>query len=370
MVTFPASVPPWIAGRTFADSDGDDPSRVGGPGDPLLSGETQLSSIISFRDNHSGVARSLQRASAAQASKSGEKLLVQAFNEIQNMCDQISLPRIVSDSAKQLFKRQEDEKILRGKPLTAIIAACIYVACREQHVGRTFKEIAALSGVPKKVIAQCFTRLQQTFGSAAAAAISSGNALANPQIAGGAIFSASSASGLVTRFCNHLGLPPAVQSATTEVVRKIDDLGILAGRSPLSVASACVYFTSHAFGMGKGVKEIGQVAGVSESTLRLCYRILMTKKEELLSKRWFTQRDAGSLVADLKRVPQVETREAKAEAKAEAAASASIRSATPTPAAAAATNNGSAPPSPSSTSSASGNVDTANGEQTGTVKSA
>ena len=174
------------------------------------------------------------------------------------MCDQISLPRTVTDSAKQLFKRQEEEKLLKGKAANAVIAACIFIACRDQRVERSFKEIVALSGVPKKQIAQCFSRMSQSFGITAA----------NVQD--------SSAAGLVARFCNHLGLPPAVQTATAEVTRKIDDLGVLAGRSPLSIASACVYFTSHAFGLGKSVKEIGSVAGVSESTLRTSYRLGIT----------------------------------------------------------------------------------------------
>lgn len=245
-------------GRTFADSDGDDPSRVGAAGDPLLSSANQLSSVISFRDNHSGVSRSLQRAAATVSSKSGEKTLIEAFSAIQDMCDQISLPRLVSDSAKQLFKRQEEEKLLKGKQQPAIVAACIFIACRDARVERSFKEIVALSGVPKKQIAQCFSRMSQTFGVSAA----------NIQD--------SSSAGLTARFCNHLGLPPAVQSATAEVVRKIDQFGSLAGRSPLSIASACVYFTSQAFGMAKSVKEICQVAGISDSTLRTSYKWVNT----------------------------------------------------------------------------------------------
>lgn len=254
-----------MLGRTFADSEGDDPSRVGGPGDPLLSGADQLSSVISFRDNHTGVAKSLQRASQAAAKKSGEQNLSNAFAEISEMCDRISLPRTVTDSAKQLFKRQDEEHIFRSKAGTttskqqaAIVAACIFIACRDQRVGRTFKEIVSLSGVPKKEIGQAFSRLSQAFGTSTAASSTSSHA--------------SSAAGIVSRFGNHLGLPPAVQSATSEVVRNIDEFGILAGRSPLSVAAACVYFTCHAFGVPKTVKEIGSVVGISDSTLRTVYK--------------------------------------------------------------------------------------------------
>lgn len=275
----------------------------------MLSGSAQLSSVISFRDNHSGISRGLQKASAAVSKNTGESTLIDAFQEIQHQCEQISLPKVVSDSAKQLFKRQEEERLLKAKKRPAIIAACIFIACRDQRVERAIKEIISLVGVSKREFAQCFSVMQRAFGTSSANVHES------------------SAAGIVGRFCSHLGLPPAVQSATIEVVKKIDETGVLAGRSPLSVAAACLYFSSHAFGMGKPVKDIGQVAGISESTLRTSYRygsrlarkarkltrlnrILLTKRDQLLAPKWFTERGANSIVADLGRIPNAGDKDA------------------------------------------------------------
>ena len=41
----------------------------------------------------------------------------------------------------------DEEKLLRGKGVESIIAACIYIACKEHHVARTFKEICSLTKV-------------------------------------------------------------------------------------------------------------------------------------------------------------------------------------------------------------------------------
>ncbi len=76
------------------------------------------------------------------------------------MCERIGLSRVVVDSAKQLYKKVEDDKLLRGKTQEAVIASCIYIACREQNVTRTFKEIYALTRVSKKEIGRCFKILQ------------------------------------------------------------------------------------------------------------------------------------------------------------------------------------------------------------------
>jgi transcription initiation factor TFIIB len=141
-----------LAGRSFADSEGDDPSRVGGPQDPLLDASEQFATIISFKDGNTGAAKALQMA-ASRVSKDqgGGRDLQAAYRDIGTMCDVISLPRSIVDTSKQLFKRVDEEKLLKGKSQDAIIAACIFIACRQGRVARTFKEIVALTNVPKKV---------------------------------------------------------------------------------------------------------------------------------------------------------------------------------------------------------------------------
>jgi hypothetical protein len=152
--SFPSLLLSLSSGRSFADSEGDDPSRVGGPADPLLDASEQLSTVISFKDNNTGVSKALQMAAARvakdQQGGSGRDLH-SAFREIATMCEAISLPKSIIDTTKMLFKRVDEEKVLRGKSEAAIIAACIFIACRQGRVPRTFKEIVALTSVSKKV---------------------------------------------------------------------------------------------------------------------------------------------------------------------------------------------------------------------------
>lgn len=79
------------------------------------------------------------------------------------MGDRIGLSKIVIDSAKQLYKQVEDEKLLKGRPQEAVQAACIYIGCQEHHVSRTFKEITALTKVAKKEIARCYKGMYLVF---------------------------------------------------------------------------------------------------------------------------------------------------------------------------------------------------------------
>ncbi|KAI5477493.1 transcription initiation factor TFIIB [Pseudohyphozyma bogoriensis] len=259
--------------RSFADSEGDDPSRVGGPVDPLMDAADQFSTIISFKDGHSGASRALQSA-ASRMTKSvipGGRNLTEAFKTIGTMCEAISLPKTIVDMTRQLFKRVDEERLLKGKDQDAIIAACIFIACRQGRVPRTFKEIVKLTNVPKKDIAACFKLLERTFETA-------------PVLP--------SSGALIPRYCNHLGLPMFIQTACQHVVDQVGEEGSLAGRNPITIASACILFTVTLFaykGKGSNVVDIAGVAGVQDGTIRNGYRILLGSKENLVDQKWFEE---------------------------------------------------------------------------------
>lgn len=263
--------------RTFANDEGDDPSRVGAASDPLLDGMEQLDTVISFRDGGSGIARELQRAASRSQSSRSERNLLTAFRDIGSWCDQFSLPKTISDIAKQLYKRSDEEKLLRGKPLEAVIAACIFIACRQAHVPRTFREICNLTNVSKKTLGQCYKALEQAFNLTPGS--TSGNAAAHASPSTGP-------ENLLVRYCNHLDLPANVQSICGDIIVAARKHGIADGRSPVSIAGGAIYFTCHLLGKPKSARDISSVAGVSEGTIKLVYRLYYQAREKLVKQDW------------------------------------------------------------------------------------
>ncbi|KAK7696310.1 hypothetical protein QCA50_000964 [Cerrena zonata] len=263
--------------RTFANDEGDDPSRVGAASDPLMEGMEQLDTVISFKDGGSGLARELQRAASRSSASRSERNLLSAFREIASFCDQFSLPKTISDIAKQLYKRSDEEKLLRGKPLDAVIAACIFIACRQAHVPRTFREICTLTHVSKKTLGQCYKALEAAFNlspgaTAKAAAVSEDNH-AGPEM-------------LLPRFINHLDLPPNFESICAEVIKEGRSLHIADGRSPTSIIAGAIYFTCHLLGKSKSTRDISNVIGVSEGTIKLVYRLYYAQRDKLVKEEW------------------------------------------------------------------------------------
>jgi len=150
--------------RTFSNDDQgtDDPSRVGDGANPLLNG-SQLSTSIAFGEGKS--AGELHRAHGRSTADKATKGLLAAYKEIGAHCDAVGIPKNVSDTAKHLFKLVDDAKAFKGKSQEAIIAGCIFIACRQCGVPRTFREIYALTKVSKKDIGRTFKALESFFAS-------------------------------------------------------------------------------------------------------------------------------------------------------------------------------------------------------------
>ncbi|KAH9943206.1 cyclin-like protein [Epithele typhae] len=264
--------------RTFANDEGDDPSRVGAASDPLMDGMEQLDTNISFKDGGSGLAKELQRANHRAKGASAERNLLEAFRQISHWCETFSLPKTISDIAKQLYKRSDEEKLLRGKPLDAVIAACIFIACRQAHVPRTFREICNLTHVSKKTLGQCYKALEQAFNLTPGASQDTRHAHTPNATTG--------AEDLLVRYCNHLDLPVNVQPICADIIIKARELGIADGRSPVSIAGGAIYFTCCLLDKPKTVRQISEVAGVSEGTIKLVYRLYYAERVRLVKEEW------------------------------------------------------------------------------------
>jgi len=246
--------------RTFSnDKGGEDRSRVGGPENSLL-GSSDLSTIIGpskpgGTNYGEGVSYSNHRSVS-----SSDRALINAFRSISNMCDRINLPKTINDRANQLFKMVHDGRSLKGRSNEAIASACLYIACRQEGVPRTFKEIVAVSTVSKKEIGRCFKLIIKAHDTTVEI-ITTGD--------------------FMHRFCGTLELAKDVQKAATHIAKKSVDLDIVPGRSPISVAAAAIYMASQASNDKRSQKEIADIAGVADVTIRQSYKLMLPRAAEL-----------------------------------------------------------------------------------------
>jgi len=247
--------------RTFSnEKGGEDKSRVGAAENTLL-GSSDLSTMIgpgtgkaSFSSD--GMAIYTNR----RATPASDRTLLNAFRTIASMADRINLPKTIVDRANVLFKMVADGKNLKGRANEAIAAACLYIACRQEGVPRTFKEIVAVSTVSKKEIGRCFKLILKAHDTSVEL-ITTGD--------------------FMSRFCGTLSLAKNVQKAATGIAKRAVDLDIVPGRSPISVAAAAIYMASQASDDKRTQREIADIAGVADVTIRQSYKLMLPKAAEL-----------------------------------------------------------------------------------------
>ncbi|KAL4218993.1 Transcription initiation factor IIB [Mactra antiquata] len=247
--------------RTFSnEKNTKDPSRVGAAENPLLEGG-DLSTMIAIDPKDSQVdefGKPMYRN--RRTMNSADRALTNAFREISQMADRLNLPKMVSDRANTLFKQVNDTKSLKGRSNDAVCSACMYIACRQEFVPRTFKEICAVSKVSKKETGRVFKLILKTLET-------------NVELITTGDF--------MSRFCSNLSLSPRIQKAATYIARKAVDLYLVPGRSPVSVAAAAIYMASQASEDKKTQKDIGDIAGVAEVTIRQAYKLMYPKAHDL-----------------------------------------------------------------------------------------
>ena len=311
--------------RTFSNDDqgNDDPSRVGDGANPLLNG-AQLQTSISFGDGPNGRNRELHRAQNKATHDKGTKGLLSAYKEVGILCDNMGLSKNVSDTVKYLFKMVHDAGAFRGKSQESVIAGCMFIACRQCKVDRSFQEIWRVTKVSKAEIGRIFKALEKFFAAQNQLKVHQAGQASGKFTPRQALYSfalnlavegsfnqevelykttqSTDPKELCARFCNQLNLSFQITTISQQMAEKMDQGGMLAGRSPLSVAAACIYTASHFMGQPKSPKDISQVAGVSDGTIRNAYKLIYPKREKLIDPEWLVK-GKGGIVGDLKNLP-------------------------------------------------------------------
>ncbi|KAM0675345.1 transcription initiation factor IIB [Gurleya vavrai] len=252
--------------RNFSDSMTADPSRVGGPNNPLLDVE-QLDTMISGTHG-------LARMQMKSVMRGPERALLNGFSLIQTYCDRASIPQTISDQSKVFYKSVLERKISKGKNVESIVSACIHLACKHMKCPRTFKEISIICNVPKEEIGKSYKLIEKHFD--------------KMKIIG--------TDEIVARFCSNLSMGIDVQKMAVKVSKKAMEKGCGAGKSPVSVAAAVIYMMTYLYAKDKKAqKDIQNVTKVSEVTIKNTYKELVNYKYDLLSEEDFPKSVIDSL---------------------------------------------------------------------------
>ncbi|KAJ2381598.1 transcription initiation factor IIB [Coemansia sp. RSA 2603] len=181
--------------------------------------------------------------------------------DLAQYCVPLDIPPATEALAQTLYRRAEAAQLLRGRK-PSVLAACLFLACRQHGLPRTLKEICHHTRVPRRDIGRTFRVLKDRLVGLSPLAVV--------------------AEDLVSRFAHALSLGAAAVQCALRVHEAVRERDLLAGRSPVSVAAACVFLAAYLCAQPRLSAVVARAAGVSEVTIRAAYRLLYADRVHLL----------------------------------------------------------------------------------------
>jgi transcription initiation factor TFIIB len=85
-----------------------------------------------------------------------DRSLKKAFTELDTLKDKMSLPNSVVEKAAYIYRKAQERGLVRGRTISAMLAAAIYIACREIGVGKTLQDISEGTNIKPKILSQSY----------------------------------------------------------------------------------------------------------------------------------------------------------------------------------------------------------------------
>jgi len=189
-------------------------------------------------------------------SSSMQRNLSIALTELRRVASYLNIPEALIEAAALLYRQTVEKGLIRGRLIEAVVAAVLYTVCRTYGVPRTLNEMAEASGLTKKEIGRTYRFLVRE--------LKLDIPLTNPVH-------------YIPRFASELNISGEAQEEARKILEEAINNGLISGRGPTGVAAAAVYIAGLLKGERRTQKEVANVAGVTEVTIRNRYRELKKK---------------------------------------------------------------------------------------------
>jgi len=189
-------------------------------------------------------------------SNATDRNLAVALSELDRMASGMGLPRTVRETAAMIYRKAAKRNLVRGRSIEGVTAASVYAACRQCHVPRTLDEISNVAHMSRKEIGRNYRYVARELELK---------------------LMPTTPWDYISRFCSELKLSADVQAKTLDMLREAAKKELTSGRGPTGIAAASLYIASVLCGERRTQREVADVAGVTEVTIRNRYKELAKK---------------------------------------------------------------------------------------------
>jgi transcription initiation factor TFIIB len=237
--------------RAFTKREKEKRERTGAPISVLLP-DLGLSTVI---DKSSIKNPDLKRAAKWNSRMSWDKRnMLIATTELKRIASNLNLPNHIKKTAIILYKKAFKKKLLRGRSINGMVAACLYFACRKKRLPRTLQEILDETSIEAKNVRRCYRTLIREFK------------LKVPT---------TDPISLIPRYIAELKLQPEIENKTIKLLRAFLSKFTISGKDPKGLCAGALYLICKLSNKKISQKDIANLVGVTEVTLRSRYKELV-----------------------------------------------------------------------------------------------
>ncbi|RJQ16994.1 transcription initiation factor IIB [Candidatus Woesearchaeota archaeon] len=183
-----------------------------------------------------------------------ERNLKLALAELKRVSSYLKLPASVEEEASRIYTLAVQKGLVRGRSMESVVAGTLYAACRRHDVPRTLDELSEASNIEKKEIGRTYRFITRELG---------------------ITILPSNPADYIARFASALKLSPETQSKSVEIIERAQKVELTSGRGPTGIAAAGLYVAALINGEKRTQREVADVAGVTEVTIRNRYKELL-----------------------------------------------------------------------------------------------
>lgn len=191
-----------------------------------------------------------------RVSTSIERNLRLAMAELRVISSYLNLPNVVKDETARIYNYVLQRGLVRGRSMESVIAACLYTACRSYSIPRTLDEMATASDVERKEIGRTYRFIIRKLKIKV---------------------KQSSPKDYISRFSSVLKLSPKTQNEALKILRRAEKIELTSGRGPAGISAAALYVAALINDEKKTQREVADIAGITEVTIRNRYKELIEK---------------------------------------------------------------------------------------------
>ena len=239
--------------RAYTNQEKNTREQTGAPISVLLP-DMGLSTVI---DRNKITNPDLKRAAKWNTRITWQKRnLLIASTELKRISTNLNLPNYVREDGMRLYKDAFKNKLLRGRSINAMVAACLYFACRRKQIPRTLQEITNEASANAKDVRRSYTTLVREFN------------LKSPS---------TNPISLIPRYINDLGLDSEIEQLTNKILTVYSSKFSISGKDPKGLSAGAIYLACKLKDRETTQQQIVELIGITEVTLRSRYKELKNK---------------------------------------------------------------------------------------------